>query len=478
MTPAQPRYHSQPTPGAKSLEPKIAQLAAAMGQPLLPWQRQALRVATELTADGQLKYREVFISVPRQCGKTAMVMKYLALYTIIRKDAKVWYTAQQGQVAREKFMQEYLAPMEKLFGAERVKTMRNAGGTRVIFRASGGQARPMPPTGNYLHSEQSDICVLDEPWSLTPQQGEQLMQALEPTMATRVGKQLSTQKWYVSTKGDANSIWYHQKLAEAIAELGKPGAACVVDYGIGDDVDPSDIPAVIAAHPGVKDGLIKEEVIYNAAKDMKPGEFARAYGNRSTTATNPLFPQGVIDAASTDTPFDTNSPIHIGVAVSYDESVSAVVAAGHIDEVPGWEVIAARPGTSWVVDLVQRVAKRNKIEKIMIDNHGPAASVAEHLAGKVQVEHATADDLIMGTSALLNRLTVTPHMLIRHNPDVTAELLAVKLRALGDRGRLISRRDSAIPIPRVEAGVLALRSLLAAAPAPAPKPEIWSLQYD
>ncbi|MHC9924655.1 hypothetical protein ACQX24_03580 [Corynebacterium diphtheriae] len=52
---------------------------------------------------------------------------------------------------------------------------------------------------------------------------------------------------------------------------------------------------------------------------------------------------------------------------------------------------------------------------------------------------------------------------------------ALKLRYLGDRGRLISRRQSQGPIPRIEAAVLALRRLEAVQEAKMPAPMIWSL---
>ena len=74
MMTAQPRHHTPRTPGSKTLGGKYAKIAAAMGRKPYEWQQCAADVILELDDYGRLRYRNVYISVPRQCGKTVMAM--------------------------------------------------------------------------------------------------------------------------------------------------------------------------------------------------------------------------------------------------------------------------------------------------------------------------------------------------------------------------------------------------------------------
>ncbi|QMV86529.1 terminase [Corynebacterium hindlerae] len=429
-------------------------------------------VATELDDNGKFRYHTVLISVPRQSGKTTGTMARGVHATITTPGGRLWYTAQTGQAARERWIKEAADPAESTMrGLCKIK--RGAGDTRMQVPGIGSEFRPMPPTADYLHGEQSDQVFIDEPWAHTEAEGAALMQAIVPTMATRKGIGHGPQITFLSTKGTAASTWWHSMLDEAINDP-KSGIA-VIDYGISDDVDPTDIPAVIAAHPGVGSGLIDEQAVWEASEKLTPAEFARGYGNVATSSWSPLFTPAVIDAATTDTPLD-DGPVHIGVAVSWDRSLAAIVAVGTIGPVPAVEVIAARPGTSWVPGMLRAIRNAQAPASITIDAHGPAAALAEELSTTMphDITHAAADDLVIGTETLMTLITTDPPgVLIRRDDGLTTELGAAKLRSLGDRGRLISRKTSAGPIPRIEAAILGLRAAHTHRPKPE-QPRIWS----
>ena len=65
-----PLYATAANPAARHRLVELDGLARALGIDLLPWQRYVLRVASELTADGLPAYRQVVLSVARQCGKS------------------------------------------------------------------------------------------------------------------------------------------------------------------------------------------------------------------------------------------------------------------------------------------------------------------------------------------------------------------------------------------------------------------------
>lgn len=470
MNPPPARFHTKPTPGAATLGPKISTITKFMGRRVIPWQALAQSVACELDDKGRFRYHTVLISVPRQSGKTTSVMDVGLHRALTVPGGRVWYTAQTGQAARERWVKELATPAEMKLGSL-VKIKRGAGDTRLVL-PNGGEFRPMPPTADYLHGEQSDLVFIDEPWAHSEAAGAALLQAVVPTMATRTNKGHGTQTWFLSTKGTAASTWWHNMLDAAITE--QPPGVCVIDYGIGPDVDPSDVEAVIAAHPGVG-SLIDPKAVYDAAATLSPSEFARGYGNVATAHTVELFDAAVLDAADTSTPLDPG-PVHLGVAVSWDRSTTAIVAVGSIDGVPAVEVIAARPGRSWVAPALRKITAENSVESIWIDPKGPAAALAEDLAAEgIAVQLAQVADLIQATENLLSLLSPpAPQVLIRQDPDLRAELAALALRPVGDLGRVISRKQSLAAIPRVEAAALALRGAIKPAPAPAPAPVIWS----
>ena len=60
--------------GTVSYGPQVAEIARLLGTPFMPWQRQVADVALELLPDGSFAYREVIVTVPRQQGKTTMVL--------------------------------------------------------------------------------------------------------------------------------------------------------------------------------------------------------------------------------------------------------------------------------------------------------------------------------------------------------------------------------------------------------------------
>ena len=101
---ATPRNHARPTLG-----PRVAQVAEMVGFDLMPWQRQVLDVALEVDPDtGRLVYREVRLTVPRQSGKTTLLLSLMTHRCIgFGSRQRVVFTMQSRQDAREKLFEDY-----------------------------------------------------------------------------------------------------------------------------------------------------------------------------------------------------------------------------------------------------------------------------------------------------------------------------------------------------------------------------------
>lgn len=393
--------------------------------------------------------------------------------TLTTPSGRVWYTAQTGQAARERWVKECAQPAQQVLGSA-VRIKFGAGDTRLVVPDTLSEFRPMPPTADYLHGEQSDLVEIDEAWAHTEADGAALLQAVVPTMATRETIGRGPQLWYMSTMGTAASTWWHNKLADAIEN--RPPGVAVIDYGLAEGADPTDLKAVAAAHPAFGEPITMKTLM-DAAATMSPSEFARGYGNVATTATSTILTAEQLASATTDRPLD-DGPISLGVAVSWLRDTAAIAVAGRIDGVPAVEIIEARPGRSWVAEAVAAIARQHRPVAVSIDAHGPAGPVAEQLAAVPALadflHSADSGDLVTGTEIFLAAMeTSPPGVLIRRDGDLAAEIAGAQLRSIGDRGRVLSRKRSLTGVARFEAALLALRGITSTS-RPTPAPVVWS----
>lgn len=463
MMPA-PRFHTPRDPSRRTLGGKAARLAAALGVPFMPWQRMAADVALEVDDDGRYHYSEVVITVPRQSGKTTETLALGFHRLLTTPGGKIWYTAQTGQSARERFLQELVPRVRSsLPGVTDLKM--GAGDTRLTVPTIRSQMRPHPPSDKYLHGEQSDLNLIDEPWAFSEVQGDALMQAIIPTQNTRA----NAQTIYLSTMGDASSTWWHN-IVDA-ARAGESPRTAIIDWGLPEGDDPTDVEAVIASHPAVGHTVLPA-AIYKAHAAMKPHEFARAYANIRTATRVAVFDSEDLAAALTsERRIAPDSPVAFGVAVAWDRSRAVIAAAGLDDQgAEVAEIVDARPGSSWVADVLLSLQAWNP-RAIMVDARSPAAPIATDPALDHILTIPDARTVAAGTGALIDRIR-SRSLNIRPDAEVAAAFDALALRTVGDLGEMLDRKHSAGSIAAVEAIMLALAGLTTTHQLPAPM--IWT----
>src|SRR5699024_11308895 len=92
------RHHTPRTPDRPTIGPRIGVVSRALGRPLMPWQQRAADVAGEIDPEtGRLAYPLVLATVPRQSGKTALVLATQLDRCVSGRSQRVWYTAQTGR---------------------------------------------------------------------------------------------------------------------------------------------------------------------------------------------------------------------------------------------------------------------------------------------------------------------------------------------------------------------------------------------
>ena len=433
----------------------VQKVHRALGRPAMPWQRYQADVAGEVDDDGLFVYPLVITTIQRQAGKTTQDLATSVQRCLMRPRQKVWHTAQTGQDARKKWgelVDDVLeSPMASLVAG---KPKRSNGGESLEF-VNGSKLRPHPPTRDSLHGEQSDANNVDEAWVFDEAQGADLFQAIVPTQATRPGAQ--TFIW--STAGDASSTWLRDLVNRG--RNGEPGIA-YFEWGIPDDVDPEDLAAVAAHHPAYGHTMTMRSLTsaYVPLKS-RPGEFARAYGNRWTGAGERVLPLAAWTAAQTKAPLPEGRPAY-GVATTADGSWTSVFAAVADGQGQPWlELLARRPGRSWAVAYVKGL--RDRGEGVAIERRGPAAPIADALElADVELLRDGRPDYVAACQDLYDRVLATdavgdPAPRIRHRESESLDQAAdvAGRRQLLDGGWVWSRSRSTGDVDALEAATLA-----------------------
>lgn len=350
----------------------------------MPWQRQVVDVGLERDPDtGLYVYGTVIVTVQRQSGKTTLVLSVATHRCLTLSRARVWYTCQTGKDAGDWFRNEARPIFDDSLFRGRYKTRMSQGSEGMTWHHNASSFRVFPPLRDGLHGKQSDLVFSDEAWAHDEVKGDELKQAIRPTMATRPG----AQKWPLSTMGDATSLYLDSYIELGLASVraDRREGVCFLDWGIPDDLDPTDVDRVADYHPAVG-FTIPRQALWTAFDDLrdKPGEFARAYGNRKTRVGERVIPAAAWEACAVAAPaWQRPEPQQLALAfeVAVDGSDAAITAAWRYDPLGPVhvDVIDHRPGTSWLADRVVELRDTWRPRTIAHNAAGPAVDVADEL---------------------------------------------------------------------------------------------------
>jgi hypothetical protein len=443
----------------------VAKVAAALARRNMPWQQYVADAGGEVDDDGLPVYSLLVVSVPRQSGKTTLDLAQSVHRCLYKPRQKAWHTAQTGQDARKKWRELaddiITSPLAPLVDGK----PRSSNGAEALVFKNGSNLRPHPPTRDALHGEQSDLNNVDEAWVFDDLQGADIMQAITPTQLTRPG----AQTWIWSTRGDRSSTWFHG-LIEAIRAGAIPRAA-LFDWGVPDGEDPSDLETIARYHPAYGHTVTMGSLeAAQATFANDPQGWARAYGNIATGNAERVIPLGPWLDARTREEAPPGRPAY-GVAVSADGAWGAIVAAViGPDGRPFVEVLAHRPGRSWLVAEVRALWRAGEL--VVVDRRGPAAPVADQLelAG-IEVLTPSGPDYAAACQDIYDRITdpAGPRLLHREHEALDTAADVAGRRALHDGGWVWSRNRSTGDVSCLEAATLAAWAVLRN-PEPTPAP--------
>lgn len=464
-----PRYITPRDPSRSTHGPGIARVSAALGRELMPWQRAAVDLIGEVNpATGLLFYKLVVITVPRQAGKTITMLGTGVHRSLALPGARVWYTAQTGQDARENFL-EMGEPAERSPLAPTFALKRASANTSMEF-VNGSRFKAHPPTAGAMHGKQSDLSLVDESWEYTVPQGNALMSGIAPAQSTRNRPPFwGAQTIVLSTRGTAESEWLDAMIDQARDD---PRAA-LIDFGVPDDEDPADFDTIARYHPAFGHTMDMEALHAARAQMSSEAEFIRGYANRATGSKDPLVSDAVIERATAGTPtIPSDAPFAVGAATSYDRSWSVVVVVADLGDYYVAEVVDAAPGVVWAAELVDQIVDARNPVGAAVDPAGPSGRLADACSTELRIP--TAREVSTATDDMLARVTEeTPTLRMRHDAGVRRAWRGVVLRQ-GENGRVMSRKYSVGSIAELEAILAALWCITHP---PEPEPEFTFTTY-
>ena len=448
---ATPRNPDLPTHGGR-----VAKLAAQMGRPPMPWQRYAADLALEYDPDtGLYVHGDVVLLVPRQAGKTTLMAPVLHHCALARPNARAYFTMQTGKDAQDWFLNEHL-PLLSGFESQ-VHVTRSAGSASVRWLHNQSLVRMFAPQRDALHSKQSDLVVLDESWAHDSIRGAELRQAVGPTQATRTRTQPGAQVWVVSAAGDHLSGFLIDTLKAARAALkGGDHGPVLIEFGVPDGEDASDVDTVARYHPAV--GItIDRAHLANERNRMGAEGFARAYGCHQVIPESTLLTAMDMDAwAACRWHAEIEADDRVGAFapdITPDRSLSAIVAATRGGVV---EVIESRPGVDWVSGRLIELSRKWRAPMV-VDEHAGTSTVVDDVrrAGEERrMIVPSVNDVATAAQGFYDAV-VRRGVKVRPHPDLEDAARTATTRHLSDGWTWQRRSEQAPPVAPLMAASLA-----------------------
>ena len=408
-------------------------IAEKLGTPLLPWQQYVADVALEInTETGRLQYREVVLTVPRQSGKTTLILAVSTHRAFgFPGRQNIVYTAQTRGKARQKWAEDHIPALEASIFARVIRDIRYANDSEALYWANGSRYGIEAGTETAGHGSTLDMAFLDEAFSEVDARKEQ---ALRPTMSTRPEPQI----WVVSTAGNHRStyLWAKVKAGRARIEAHQPSSIAYFEWSAPDSADSADESVWWQCMPAL--GLTQSiEGLRSDRESMldKDDEFRRAYLNqwRVGQAVEQVIPAEDWSAARDEVSrIIDGAPRRFSVDVSPDRMSAAIGVAGlREDGLMHLEVLKHSHGVAWIPEALDILeAKYNSQGPVILAGKAAAALQADLLEHGIESVVMSSSDSASGAAMLFDRTPERLRHIGQHSLD--AALAGATKRTVGD----------------------------------------------
>lgn len=449
-----PRNFDRPTLG-----PRIGEVAAALGTSFMPWQQYVADVIGEIDPDtGLLVYREYDVVVPRQSGKTTLVLaKYVHRAFGFGGPQKSTYTAQTRNDARKKLEDDQIPVIRSSPLRKQVRKYRMTNGNEAIIWRNGSMHSINSTTEKAGHGQTLDEGMIDEAFAHVDARVEQSMR---PAMLTRKQAQIGV----LSTAGTAASLFLRAKVDRGRLRTADDPQRSVAyfEWSAPDDA-PWDEPATWWRCMPALGITVTEATIRAELEGMDEAEFRRAYLNQwvDRGAKDCVIPNW--DDLVGASPWDEQSPTILGVDMSTDRAKCSIAGAARTGDRVKAELSEYRDGGAWAVDRIVEMCDKRRIDAVVIDAKGPASTLLPDLEAAGLPLVVTGWEQMAAACATVYDLAAENRLEHSGQPILTAAVRATRKRPLNDKYAW-TRKGSASDISPFVAVTLAVYGLMQARP--------------
>lgn len=435
-----PKFATRRRPERETFGGRLAKVAEKLGQPFMPWQRLVADVGCELDPDtGLPAYREVFVTIPRQSGKTTLFLSWQIDRCLNwGRPQRSVFTAQTGKDARDKWIDELFPLIRHSALNPLVRQINQGMGNESITWKTGSGIRLASTSATSGHSKTLDQAVLDEIWHDVDDRREQ---GLRPAMITRPDAQLLV----CSTAGTQASTVYNRKRKNGRAAVREDTGHGVAyfEWSAPDGWDPADEDTWWTFMPALGH-TIGPEAIRSELEAMEAGEFARAYGNIPTAGLDAVIPTEVWEAVCAPN-VKPDGELRFGLDVAEDRGSAAICAFGG----GVVEVVEHKAGIGWCVDRCNELLAKHG-GKVALDFGGPAGVFADSLKACEKLKGA---EVARACAAMYDAIT-DGNVRFRTDPSLDAAVKGASKKSVGDQF-VWSRKGSAEDVTPLMAATLA-----------------------
>lgn len=426
---------------------------------MMPWQQQVADVGLELLPDGRPAYRSVGFTVPRQSGKTTLILGWevqraLGWAQMLSTPQRIAYSAQSGKDAKEKLLEDQvpiLEPRKQLLG---IKTFYRAVGSESVVWRNGSRLVLLAGTVASGHGKTLDLGVKDELFADVDFRRDQ---AMNPAMATRPYAQSLT----ASTMGTAESLALNAEVTagRSAAEADSGSGTAYFEWSASPDDDPGDHATWWRCMPALG-RTISLEVVEDAYSRLSLEEFKRAYLNIPTAMGDRVIPVSAWLAVCKP---DLEATAELfAVDVDPDRSSAAIVAVG---AGPVVEVVDFRRGVGWLIGRCEELHEKYRA-RFVVDKTGPAGSFLDEMERHKLPTVELDSKMMQYAAAGFYDAVMAGALAVRQNSDLDVAVAGAARRQVGDAwvwGRKSSKTNIALLVA-ASAGVWALRQRPASEP--------------
>lgn len=417
-------------PYKRSAGRQITAAARLAGIELDGAQQLCAEVIGALTPGGNFAHFETALFMPRQNGKSEVLLSTILFSLFIEGAESVVFSSHAGRTSSAIFRRVRQAVERSPQLGGRVKRVLNRLGAETLELESGQRLECLARSAGGGRGFVADLIILDEAHDL----GEEHMAAILPAISTRSGARLV----YALSFADQNSTHLGQLRQRALARTDP--ALAWLEWSMAEQDVADDQAVWLATNPAYASGRISREYLQKEYRALGPAGFSQERLGRSVWPADESSRFGVISKAHWDActdpalpPVAEMYPLGLGVHVSRNGRDGAIAICGDNHGLPCLEVADWRPGigTAWIPGRVRKLTGRHEIGAAAWDDDSPAGPLGlETAIGEARAIHLKPNDYAQSCGALA--LAFEQHA-IRHRSDdqLTSAAGAARVKLLG-----------------------------------------------